>query len=269
MPDVLVRDLDGAAEMSACETLYAGVMGLRPNDGSINPRLMIALQANSGYVLGAFAEGQLVGFAYSFLARERPRGRCYQYSQLAVVDRAHQGHGVGRLLKHAQRQRCLDDGITLMRWAFDPFKARNAYFNLDILGGRLIRLVPSMYGAHGFGTDTGEDTDRFIVDWELGEDVRPAVPFIDAVAQQPGFTIVDGADLLIAIPADWQRYGAAFGRTRTGALRDELRRCFADAFTSGRVGVSCRRVSHDVFAYRFAPVPDVPEVAVQLAASGS
>lgn len=260
MTEFLVRDLDGVAEMSACESLYAGVMGLRPNDGSINPRLMIALQANSGYVLGAFADRQLVGFTYSFLARERPRGRLYQYSQLAVVDRDHQGQGLGRLLKHAQRLRCLEDGITLLRWAFDPLKARNAHFNLDVLGARLVQLVPSMYGADGFGSDAGEDTDRFIVDWDLNRptDVRPAVPFPDDVGQQPGATVSDGADLLMTIPADWQRHSAQFGREQSDTLRAKLRRSFAEAFDSGRVGVSCRRVCDDVFGYRFTPASSGP-----------
>jgi predicted GNAT superfamily acetyltransferase len=263
MAEVCVRDLDGAAEMTACESLYASVLELRPNDGSINPRLLIALQANSGIVLGAFVDQVLVGFAYSFLARERAGrhegsvvgDRLYQYSQLVVVATEHQGTGIGRALKAAQRQRCLADGITLLRWAFDPLKTRNAYFNLDVLGGRLVALVPSMYGTHGFGADAGDDTDRFIVDWDLTEapDSRPCVEPGAEVAAAPGRTFGDGDDLLITVPADWPRYRAAFGPGVAAALRRDLRTSFARVLDSGRIGVSCRRVSEDVFAYRFAP----------------
>jgi predicted GNAT superfamily acetyltransferase len=263
MAEVCVRDLDGAAEMTACESLYASVLELRPNDGSINPRLLIALQANSGIVLGAFVDQALVGFAYSFLARERPGrhegstggDRLYQYSQLVVVATEHQGTGIGRALKYAQRQRCLADGITLLRWAFDPLKTRNAYFNLDVLGGRLVALVPSMYGTHGFGADAGDDTDRFIVDWDLTEssDSRAGAKPDAEIASAPGRTLTDGDDLLITVPSDWPRYRAAFGSGVAAALRRDLRTSFARALDSGRIGISCRRIAEDVFAYRFAP----------------
>jgi predicted GNAT superfamily acetyltransferase len=273
MSEVCVRDVDGAAEMAACEGLYASVLGLRPNDGSINPRLLTALQANSGIVLGAFTKESLVGFAYSFLARDRPARhgngeRLYQYSQLVVVATEHQGTGVGRALKYAQRQRCLGDGITLLRWAFDPLKTRNAYFNLDVLGGRLVGLVPSMYGSRGFGADTGEDTDRFIVDWDLTQPLDPddRTRSDHPVANPPGRTVADGDDLLITVPADWQRYRAAFGPGVARALRQDLRRSFARALDSGRVGVSCRRAAEDVFAYRFASVR-APRAAHELAGS--
>lgn len=237
--DVSVRDVDGAAQASACAQLYARVMGLRPDDGSINPRLMIALQANSGYVLGAFDGPELIGFAYSFLARDRSSAQLYQYSQLAVVARERQGAGVGRALKHAQRERCLADGVTLMRWAFDPLKARNAHFNLDVIAGRLVRFVPSMYGAHGFGTDTGHDTDRFIVEWDLTRAARTVA--------------TTDADVLITVPADWTRHAATVGTAAAASQRGELMQAFSRALDDGLVGVSCLRVSQDAFAYRFTP----------------
>jgi predicted GNAT superfamily acetyltransferase len=146
-----------------------------------------------------------------------------------------------------------------MRWAFDPLKARNAYFNLDVLGGRLVELVPSMYGAHGFGADTGEDTDRFIVDWDLTASLefRDAAEPDPQMTSAPGRTVADGDDLLITVPADWQRHRAAFGPGVTASLRQDLRTSFASALDSGRVGISCRRIAEDVFAYRFAPAPEM------------
>jgi predicted GNAT superfamily acetyltransferase len=275
--EVVVRDLEGAVEMSACESLYAGVMGLRPADGSINPRLLTALQANSGIVLGALTGRTLIGFAYSFLAHERAvssgpdagGGRLYQYSQLVVVAPEHQGTGVGRMLKYAQRARCLTEGITLMRWAFDPLKTVNAHFNLDVLGARLVRLVPSMYGSHGFGTDTGEDTDRFIVDWNLTDppEVSPPLDAPGELAAAPGRVVVDGSDLLISIPAHWQRYRAEHGADEAAALRHELRRSFGQALDSGRIGVSCQQVSKELYAYRFAAREGAQRPALQLVTS--
>lgn len=60
--------------MAACIALYAEVMGLRPSDGGLNPRLLTALQSNGGIVVAAYEgdgdRARPVGFAYSFLARE-------------------------------------------------------------------------------------------------------------------------------------------------------------------------------------------------------
>jgi len=252
-PDLVVRDIRGPAEMASCVDLYNDVMGLRPDDGSINPRLLIALQANSGIVVGAYTSAELVGFTYSFLAREdAPAHRVYQYSQLAVVAREHQGRKVGRRLKLAQRARCLAEGTTLIRWAFDPLKTRNAHFNLDVLGGRVTGLVPAMYGTGGFGTDAGETTDRFIVDWDL-EEPTPAGPSAPVPAEPdwaPGQVHCQGDDRLVVLPDDWQRYRSRVGVAAAAELRDGLRRSFTELLDE-RVAVSCARIGGGLAAYRF------------------
>ena len=253
--DLVVRDIRGPEEMASCVELYNDVMGLRPDDGSINPRLLIALQANSGIVVGAYAGAELVGFTYSFLAREEaPAHRVYQYSQLAVVAREHQGRQVGRRLKLAQRNRCLAEGTTLMRWAFDPLKTRNAHFNLDVLGGRVAELVPAMYGTGGFGDDAGETTDRFIVDWDLEEPVPtgPSEPVPAAPGWAPGQVHRQGDDRLVVLPDDWQRYRARVGAAAAAELRAGLRRSFTELLGE-RSAVSCARIGGGLAAYRFRP----------------
>ena len=257
--DLVVRDVCAPLEMKACEELYRGVMRLRPGDGGINPRLLIALQHNGGYVVGAFAGPKLVGFVYSFLGIDRSAtgtSVVYQYSQLAVVAPDRQGQGIGRQLKHAQRDRCLRDGIGLMRWAFDPLKTRNAHFNLDVLGAHITALIPAMYGARGFGADGEDESDRFIVDWHLARPVAPAHA-LPATSPRwwPGRCVPDGDDLLIAAPARWDRHRTHTGTAEASRLRGELRTTFAATLESGRVGVSCQRISADVAVYRFAPPP--------------
>ncbi|WP_392668167.1 hypothetical protein [Streptomyces sp. LN785] len=251
-----VRDVEGPAAMAACVGLYTEVMGLRPSDGGLNPRLLAALQANGGILVAAY-EGadrtRPIGFAYSFLARETD-GELFQYSQLAVVAGSRQGQGVGRLLKHAQRDRTLAAGLTRIRWAYDPVKTRNAHFNLDVLGGRVTVLKPSMYGDEGFGDDTGEPTDRFLVDWDLTR-TATATPEPPVRAWSPGESCADGDDLMIAVPARWDLYRAATGMRAAAALRGSLREAFAEALTT-HVGVSCRRVTDDLAVYRFSPRPE-------------
>lgn len=252
---LVVRDVRGLEEMEACEALYGEVMRLRPADGSINPRLLIALQHNSGHVLGAFVDDRLVGFAYSFLARDEdgPVPELYQYSQLTVVASHAQDQGIGRRLKHAQRDRCRAGGIGSIRWAFDPLRVRNAHFNLDVLGATVTRLVPAMYGSRGFGADLEDATDRFIAEWRLDDE---PVPYGDrplpAGRDWPlAAAVPDGEAVLVAVPASWERYRSRVGTSAAAGLREELRSTFADLLAAGRFGVSCQVLDPEVAVYRF------------------
>ncbi|OIJ63905.1 hypothetical protein WN71_031355 [Streptomyces mangrovisoli] len=261
-----MRDVDGPREMADCVALYERVMGLRPGDGSLNPRLLTALQHNSGLVVGAYLDDDLVGFTYSFLAREhgtdRTNGmdcygpRLYQYSQLAVVAHERQGLGIGRLLKLGQRDRCLAEGTTLIRWAYDPMQTRNAHFNLDVLGAVVDSFKPAMYGTAGFGAATGESTDRFIVSWHLDGPARPAWPAPAAPpgGHRAGEVYDDGDDRIVVLPDDWDRLRAETGPEHAALLRARLTRTFA-RLLADRSAVSCVRLRGGLAAYRFTPRP--------------
>ncbi|MFD6416152.1 hypothetical protein [Streptomyces sp. NPDC060194] len=255
-----VRDVEGPAEMAACIALYERVMGLRSGDGSLNLRLLTALQHNSGLVLGAFLDGEPVGFTYSFLARGHDRGRqlLYQYSQLAVVARELQGTGVGRLLKLGQRERCLAEGTTLMRWAYDPVQTRNGHFNLDVLGAVVETFTPAMYGTEGFGDATGDTTDRFIVTWRL-EGAAPPPPARPLPPPPPyGHRVGDvrtaGEDRFVVLPDDWQRHRAEVGPAAAAEDRARLTGTFT-RLLADRVADSCVRLGDGYAAYRFRPTP--------------
>ena len=251
---VVVRDVQGPEEMHACEQLYADVMGLRAGDGSINPRLLIALQHNGGYVIGAFLAGKAVGFAYSFLGCDRLGAGIndlYQYSQLAVVAQGMQGEGIGKRLKLAQRDRCLADGLHRIKWAYDPLQTRNGHFNLNVLGAHVVGFTPAMYGGSGFGTYTGDATDRFIVDWSLDADSPTTGRPVPTCTWRVGSYVEDRDDLLIAVPARWDRFRAEAGTETAATVRDQLRDAFTQVLDTGRVGVSCQAVDQDAAVYRF------------------
>ncbi|MGQ5640443.1 MULTISPECIES: hypothetical protein [unclassified Streptomyces] len=258
--------MDGPLEMADCVALYERVMGLRPGDGSLNPRLLTALQDNSGLVVGAYLGTALVGFTYSFLAREGGADgqgpRLYQYSQLAVVAHERQGLGIGRLLKLGQRDRCLAEGTTLIRWAYDPMQTRNAHFNLDVLGAVVDAFKPAMYGTSGFGAAIGESTDRFIVTWHLNAPARPAAP---APGPPPGGWRVgrvydDGDDRIVVLPDDWHRVRAETGPEYAARLRARLSHTFA-RLLADRTAVSCVRLPGGLAAYRFTPRACAPSTA--------
>ncbi len=168
---VYVRQVETLAEYQTCQRIQRQVWGFGPQDTVMHLPLMVALQKNGGLVLGAFGRGpdgteEQVGFALGFIGRDERWGY-FHYSQIVATLSDWQSRGVGYALKTAQRREALAQGYELIRWAYDPLEARNAYFNLAKLGGVCRQYIANMYGA-GRGELFGQlDTDRLIVDWEL------------------------------------------------------------------------------------------------------
>ncbi|SDT47420.1 GNAT family N-acetyltransferase [Actinoplanes derwentensis] len=196
--EVVVRELDGAAEWTAASALYRSVFGYQQPEFGVNPRLLAALRENSGSVIGALgSDGTVIGFCYGFAAVDG--GELYHYSQAAVVAPAAQGSGVGRQLKQAQAEVARATGARTMRWTFDPYALRNAHFNLAVLGAAGIRFRPDYYG---------DDTDRVLVSWDLWHARKPGAPLPP---------VDTPADSRIAAPR----------RSDRAALRARLRERFA------------------------------------------
>jgi predicted GNAT superfamily acetyltransferase len=261
-----VRLVHDPAELGQVTALYRRVFGLNHADGAINTRLLVALDMNSGHVIGAFLDGELVGFGYSFLALDDRAGRLLQYSQTTAVAPEMQGRGIGRAVKLAQRRAALDRGIDLMRWAFDPMRAHNAHFNLDVLGGTVSRFVPQMYGDAAPGRDVGDMTDRFIVDWELAGPRRPEHgQFPARTSLRAGATSRIDDATLVAIPAAWPEVRRQHGTAHARRLRAETADHFAQALADGLTAVSCQRIDAETAAYLFvagSPRPSAAGTAV-------
>lgn len=199
LPEFVVRDVTSPDELKLCVGLYEAVFRLGPGDGSLNTRLLVGIVRNSGIVVGAFDGDEMIGFALSFLAFDQARQLMYQWSQLAVVAEVAQGHGVGRRLKLAQRDAARAMGVSTMRWSFDPFRARNAHFNLDVLGARAFALERNLYGVHGHGLDAEQSTDRLLAEWELSADSPPRRDA--AVGGEIGVVQLSGDRATLAVPA--------------------------------------------------------------------
>ncbi|HEX2706196.1 MAG TPA: hypothetical protein VHM65_10585, partial [Candidatus Lustribacter sp.] len=75
--------------------------------------------------------------------------------------------GVGRILKEHQRQWALAEGLPTITWTVDPLLRRNAVFNLDVLGARVDGYRVNHYGSMTDGRNSGEESDRFCVVWDL------------------------------------------------------------------------------------------------------
>ncbi len=176
--------LGDATAYRAAARLYTRVFGYDTPDLSVNPNLLSALVRNGGSAVGVYtATDELIGFAYGFPGRDAA-GRDFHYSQAAVVDPRHQGHGVGRMLKDCQRRIAREWGHDTMRWTFDPLLARNAYFNFSALGAEGIAFASDYYDRPG--------TDRVVVEWALNRERDPYAAL--RTLEPPTFA-----------PADWGR----------------------------------------------------------------
>jgi predicted GNAT superfamily acetyltransferase len=202
-------------------------------------------------VLGTFQGDTLVGFAYGFLSRDSD-GRLYHYSQAAVVDTSWQGRGVGRSLKRAQRAVVLEQGVTRMRWAFDPLRTGNAHFNLDVLGAVGRWFERDLYGVEPGGRDAGRRSDRLIVEWDLTQD-EPVGPAGDE--QHPGpsrwgelVRTPDAATL--ALPSSRSDLTVT-GPAEFARLQDQVAAAFETMLSDGYCASSCKAVDDRTAVYRF------------------
>ena len=126
-----IRECVSVEELDACVRLQREAFGLP--DLELSPRRhLVVARAAGGWVLGAFDGPALVGFVLHLAAA---RGdEVIGYSHMMAVAPGQQDRGVGARLKWAQRERALAEGRRLIRWTWEPMRARNAHFHLNRLG---------------------------------------------------------------------------------------------------------------------------------------
>ncbi|HVS83038.1 MAG TPA: GNAT family N-acetyltransferase [Pyrinomonadaceae bacterium] len=242
--DVEVREVSTIDEYDACVRLQRDVFGLP--DLEISPRrhLIVSCQAG-GWTLGAFVEGKLVGFVHHLAA---VRGeKISGYSHMMAVAAEYQNHGIGGRLKWAQRARALSEGRDLIRWTFEPTRARNAHFNLNRLG-----VVVRDYAVNFYGADyvtnpaekaagvSGMDSDRLFASWEL---YSPRVEALAAGAKYP----LPEPERKIEIPTDYSallKSDPAAGKREQLRVREEFLRALGD-------GLVCRAFERDAEKPRY------------------
>src|SRR5713101_277180 len=242
--DIEIREVTAIEEYNACVLLQREVFGLP--DLEISPRrhLIVSHEAG-GWTLGAFIEGKLVGFVHHLAAvhGEEISG----YSHMMAVAAEFQNRGIGARLKWAQRARALSEGRELIRWTFEPTRARNAHFNLNRLG-----VVVRDYAVNFYGTDyvtnpaekaagvSGMDSDRLFASWQLRS------PRVEALAAGNEYSLPD-PDRTIEIPADYSallKSDPAEGRREQLRVREEFLKALGD-------GLICRAFERDAERPRY------------------
>lgn len=233
--DLRVGEVTIVAELAAASELYRGVFGYTKPEASLNPRLLMAMSANGGSAVGAWdADNQLVAFGYGFAGFLD--GERYFYSQAVVVADGLQGAGLGRRIKYEQRRLALARDLHHMRWAFDPRLARNAHFNLSVLGAVGRWFVPDCYGD-------GES--RMVVEWDLE---APATaqprPWTTYGPAEWGHAHRNGDLVAVPLPADRTLVEPCVATRFDEAL--------ASAFASGLSARACVRQDEGTAVYLFS-----------------
>ncbi|HKP70079.1 MAG TPA: GNAT family N-acetyltransferase [Pyrinomonadaceae bacterium] len=162
-----IRDIESATEYRLVEQLQKEVWGVQDLD-VVPLSQLVAAKIAGGVLLGAFDDGKLVGFVYGFVGYER--GAMVHHSHMLAVRPEYRDHNLGFLLKAAQCERVLAQGIEIMTWTFDPLQSRNAHFNFNKLG-----VISDQYYVNFYGEDASSflhrnGTDRLWVTWPLTSD---------------------------------------------------------------------------------------------------
>ena len=227
--------LVGVGDMQATRAIEALFMQVWSREHPpVSADILHALLLAGNYVAGAYLEGEMVGAVVAFLGGG-PGRPLHLHSHIMGVKPNLQVRGIGYALKQHQRAWAVANGLTTVRWTFDPLVRRNAYFNLSKLGATVSGYRVNLYGAMGDGINGDDESDRLVVDWELespGEasnvddrSIEPQVEALRAAGAQAGLTVDDGVPrrgriegdvVLCQVPADI----VALRRDRPGVARD-------------------------------------------------
>jgi predicted GNAT superfamily acetyltransferase len=158
----VITELKELDDLRALEQLFADIWG-RPQP-PIESDVLMALVHSGNYVVGAHEDGHLVGGLVGWLGGSPPDHLLLHSHILGV---AAERRGLGFDLKQHQRSWCLERGVKLMEWTFDPLVRRNAYFNFNKLGAEANDYLVNFYGEMTDGINAGEESDRILVRWRL------------------------------------------------------------------------------------------------------
>jgi predicted GNAT superfamily acetyltransferase len=137
-------------------------------------RLFVVASKVGGHAFGAYDGDRMVGFCLAIVGL-KPGGKYYLHSHMLGVRPEYRNHGVGRMLKLAQRQEALGREIPLIEWTFDPLEIKNAYFNVERLGAVVRRYVLNQYGMTTSPLHGGLPTDRCTAEWWIASPRAEAI----------------------------------------------------------------------------------------------
>ncbi|MDQ0177361.1 GNAT family N-acetyltransferase [Bacillus chungangensis] len=156
-----IRKISSIEELTAVQTLDQTIWKTE----AIPVHQTLTVVQNGGLMIGAFDNGRLVGFSYSFPGLTK--GKVYLCSHMLGIHPDYRGQGIGVMLKKAQKNEAKEIGYTLMTWTYDPLESVNAFLNLSKLKGVANTYIENCYGEMNDGLNDGLPTDRLKVQWHI------------------------------------------------------------------------------------------------------
>ena len=161
-PGIEIRTIETVDGAFAAASVLSDVWG--GDRGGMPPNLMAALAYSGNYVVGLYDQDRIIGASVAFFG---PPDERTMHSHITGVLPEYQSQGLGRVLKHHQREWAFARGVGHVTWTYDPLIARNAHFNLRVLGAHFTEYFVNRYGAMDDGINRGDETDRILVTWSL------------------------------------------------------------------------------------------------------
>ncbi len=171
VPGIDIRTLATVDEVFAAADVLAAVWG--GDHSGMPPNLLRALAHSGNYAVGLYDGDRLIGASVAFFSKPAARS---MHSHITGVLAEYRGRGLGRVLKQHQREWALAREVGHITWTFDPLVARNAHFNLRVLGTRVTEYIINQYGPMHDGVNRGDESDRVMVSWALAAPPAPTPP---------------------------------------------------------------------------------------------
>ncbi len=247
---VEVRHCHGLEEWQRCTELEKAVWGFE--EYVPLPLYVVAAEAG-GQVLGAFLEGELVGFTMAVAGLHSQGGKLvpFLHSHMTAVRGQYRDRGIGRQLKLFQRQDALSRGIRFVEWTFDPLEMRNAYFNLMRLGAVARRYIPNCYGITSSPLHCALPTDRLVAEWWLDSSR------VTGLLEGRGPARPGGEVQSVLVPGrmeDWRRNDREKAVTEQARIAGEFQKWFAQGYVATAV-----ENTRDGATYLLEPAAQVKE----------
>lgn len=157
-----IRALETVEQVFAASEVLSQVWG--GDRTGMPPNLLRALAHSGNYAVGLYDGERMIGASVAFFAAPASRS---MHSHITGVLDGYRSQGLGRVLKQHQRAWAFARDVGHITWTFDPLVARNASFNLRVLGARVTEYLIDHYGAMDDGVNRGDESDRLMTSWAL------------------------------------------------------------------------------------------------------